>query len=189
MSAEEPLPDRAPFWSDDFDMDLLRVLPEVERWCAKAARPLYVHGGTTKGRLNSPTAWNHDLGFACFFFLNPACPEKPEHFWTDSQIVECTLLEVLRDLWVHGCYAFLGALPFWDSQALKDHFDALMYHGRGWKPLPEKEVRAHLDAVRISILLTIQQPIPTRPPERRDSPSENHSSRGSELQAHRARPD
>jgi hypothetical protein len=49
---------RAAFWSDDFDMDLLRLVPEVPELLGDTgARTLYVRGGTSHGRLNHPAAW------------------------------------------------------------------------------------------------------------------------------------
>jgi len=142
---------RLPFWSDGFDMDLLKVLPEVEEWCGQDSRPLYVHAHATHGRLNSPCAWNAPEGLVSFFSLAPDCPAKPSHFYTSDPIVECTILEVLRDIWVHGCYAVLDGRLLWDSQGVQENFNSLMYHRRGWIAIPEYEVTRHLSRARSEI--------------------------------------
>jgi hypothetical protein len=92
------------FWSDDFDMDLLKIFPDlIAALGATADLTLWTLGHRTFGRLNHPSVWNTHAAFIWF--------EKPnlnrdEHGWfniggcvSDDEEVECTWLELLRDQW------------------------------------------------------------------------------------------
>jgi hypothetical protein len=57
-----------PFWSDDFDMDLPKVIPDAKAALGDVADlELVTHGHTTHGRLNHPSCWNHSLGLVAWF--------------------------------------------------------------------------------------------------------------------------
>lgn len=130
---------RPPFWSDDFDMDLLRVIPEAEAIIAPiAGAPLWTHGhlDLTRGRLNHPTVWNWDGGVFAYFGTRPT-GFKPDVFDTDAPIVECTVLEAFRDAWVHSYLIVVDGRRAWDVDSLV--FERLMYHRRGWRARPRRE--------------------------------------------------
>ena len=131
------MPER--FWSDTFDMDLLKVLPELEKRLADAVDiPLWTYGGTSYGRLNHPSMWNGYHGMEAFFGTDNSGSWKPEGYWSHhDQVVACTWLEVLRDVWVHGCVVHVDGLKLWDSTLHQSKFDALMYDLRGWRKLAD----------------------------------------------------
>lgn len=124
-------------WCDDFDIDLYRVMPELREVLALAEGvKLYTHGHTTDGKLNHPTCWNDYEGSVCFFGFDPRTIGKPESYWTDSPVVECTWPEVVRDLWCHHLVMILCGVKFWDARGLIGAFNAIMYDERGWSDVP-----------------------------------------------------
>jgi hypothetical protein len=140
----------APFWSDDFDMDLLKVLPETHAILGDAAHlVLYTHGHQWEGRLNHPAVWN-DPRFESIAFFG----SRPEGFidsgyYTGSHaLVECTFLEAVRDAWPHHYALFVDRQYVWSTVGLMATFDALMWHRRGWQELPAASVEGHLAHLR-----------------------------------------
>lgn len=155
---------RFPFWSDDFDMDLLKVLPETPQIMGDLAeRTLYTIASNHREgeRLNHPCVWNHDLGIVAWFgsrpggFTPPMCYPSPENHGPGDRVIECTGLEAFRDAWVHS-YAMVVDCEtiVWDTQRLKRTFDALMWHRRGWAtpPLSDDAVQVHLDTLTDSLV-------------------------------------
>jgi len=131
-------------WCDDFDMDLLKVIPGArELLDREAGITLYTHGRLTDGKLNHPAVWNQQRGLTTFFgFADPA---KPEACITRDPIIQCTLAEALRDSWAHHYVLTIERTPVWVSQVHRDIFKTLMWHVRGWHRtnphrLNEKEV-------------------------------------------------
>jgi hypothetical protein len=125
------------FWSDDFDMDLLKLFPELPKMLGETAeRALWTVGHTTHGRLNHPACWNSHGAFA--WTHKPNLKRDP-HGWfnvmgcvSDAEEIECTWLELLRDQWPHG-YGFI-LLP---QQSMfvpppRGEFEKIMYDLRGW---------------------------------------------------------
>jgi len=133
---------RLPFWSDDFDADLLRIFPEVEQEAAGIAGvKLYTHAYSSFGRLNHPTVWNDHHGMIAFFTFTAGGPTLGSYYTRDP-IVECTPLEVLRDVWSHDYIIDLEGRRvctwgWWEVM------QPLMYAVRG-RPLP----RVDLDKAR-----------------------------------------
>lgn len=126
-----PATPRAPFWSDDFDMDLLKVIPNVENILGPSADTiLYTRcNNPYQGRLNHPVCWGVT---SCFGSSNP--PWKP-HGWVcgdNTPIVECTFLEALRDVWSHSIVLCVEGDTIFDGHGLSDDFMRLMYKLRGW---------------------------------------------------------
>jgi hypothetical protein len=140
---------RRPFWSDTFDLDLLKVIPGVEELLGDTADvTLYTHGHIAEMdqpdacRLISPTCWNTTRGFAAFFGFRE--PRKPSAFWTDDPIVECTFLEALRDAWVHTYVLMVEQRTIIVMPRLALHFQRLLSHHRGWtEPLEAQVLEAH----------------------------------------------
>lgn len=133
------------FWSDDFDMDLPKVIPDARDRLGKFAElELVTHGHETYGRLNHPSVWNHPLGSVSFF--GRGSPHKPPEYWTNHPLVKCTLWEAVRDAWVHSNVILFESFPIWSDQ--RKHFDPLMGCIRGWSLLTEREVTKHKDAVK-----------------------------------------
>lgn len=153
---------RHKFWSDDFDMDLLKVLPKTEPLLATVERPLYVHGGESFGRLNHPTVWNSDGGFVSFFSFHPNVPNKPPSYWTSEQIRECTWEEAVRDWWPHQYLLTIDGKSILPGQdQIWPKFQTLMYALRGWdKTVPEKmleAIRVHCESVILEGTLKADQ--------------------------------
>jgi hypothetical protein len=135
-----------PFWSDAFDMDLLKVIPDVEEALFDAAPiELVTHGHTTFDRLNHPAVWNHDRGIVAFFGLAGTEGWKPESYVTHDPLVSCTFLEVVRDAWVHHYIVVVNHVVIVDTQRMQDRFMQLMGHVRGYSPMREDWVEwAHM---------------------------------------------
>lgn len=126
------------FWSDDFDADLLKVVPGVrETLGVDADLPLWTHGGTSHGRLNMPSCWNrYDGEFdARFGTTKDVELWLPSEFRTGHDLVECTWLEALRDAWVHSYWLHVDYLEIWNGPVRRSLLDALMCHVRGWRTL------------------------------------------------------
>ena len=140
-----------PFWSDDFDMDLLKVFPDLpEKLGATKDVLLWTVGHETYGRLNHPAVWNSHMGSLAFFWLEPPVLERREGGWftlpggytDDSPLVECTWLEVLRDGWVHGFAMVLKDRIVWNARDIQQDFDRIMADLRGYHKQDVSEHRA-----------------------------------------------
>lgn len=145
---------RRPFWSDTFDLDLLKVIPGVEELLGETADvPLFTHGHRTDdGLLAHPTCWNTTRGLAAFFGFK--YPAKPSAFYTSDPIVECTFLEALRDAWVHTYVLMVEQRTIFVMPRLQLHFERLLSHHRGWTPRLEPQVlEAHHRTVRDQLTL------------------------------------
>jgi len=148
-----------PFWSDDFDMDLPKVFPDARRLLGDLADVEIVTSGmpcSRTGRLNHPTVWNTYDGCVAFFgFGNPA---RDTAFYVSgyaAQDITCTAWEAFRDCWAHHFVMFIDQRPVWDTHALCDAFDALMWDRRGWgasrltvREARRKAVKSYAAAVR-----------------------------------------
>jgi hypothetical protein len=125
------------FWSDDFDMDLPRVIPETCEICAPiAGLALWTTGHTTHGALNHPSVWNSDGGSVAFFGTRGIC--KPESYWTNSPTVQCTAWEAIRDAWPHSYIMVVDGCAVWDTGRLWRHFETIMWDLRGWRSQPSE---------------------------------------------------
>lgn len=140
------------FWSDDFDMDLPKIIPEArERLGEYADLELVTTSHTTHGRINCPCVWNHSLGMVAFFG-RPGRLYRDPSFVTNRPEVRCTLWEAIRDVWSHDFVLVFEFNPIWNHPEMYNaHFYPLMAHIRKWTELPEKDVREHklcvLDAI------------------------------------------
>jgi hypothetical protein len=133
---------RAAFWSDDFDMDLLRLVPEVPELLGDTgARTLYVRGGTSHGRLNHPAAWldstNTDDGTngtegSHVAFFGHRGPAEPPGYSAGQPVVACTVEEALRDAWAHSLRVVVDDVLVFDGAAFQGPFQDWMYVLRGW---------------------------------------------------------
>ena len=132
----------APFWSDDFDMDLLKLYPTLQDALgATAAETVWTLGHTTRERLNHPTVWNTH---GAFLWLSNPDLDRDARGWvrvlgcvTDAPLVECTWLEWLRDCWAHSFDFWLmpGCQVFKHPKLWR--FERLMWHIRAWAKKPE----------------------------------------------------
>lgn len=148
-----------PFWADDFDLDLLKVVPEVAELLGPLSdRVLWTHGTVSKeGRLAHPSCWNGGPGFIAFFGSAPDRAAPPTCYVTTEPLVECTLLEAVRDAWVHSYAILLDRKRFWGGTPdLQAHFQTLLWHTRAWgnhgDPLAARnQVYASLDLARLAL--------------------------------------
>jgi hypothetical protein len=125
--------DRLPFWSDDFDGDLYRLLPEVEEFVAPAAAiRMWTYSGLTHGRINCPTAWHTARGLTSFFTLVEGRDPRPDrrYYVGTDEPVECTGEEFFRDLLSHGHIAVVDNVVV-DFGRLQASYFALLFHVRG----------------------------------------------------------
>jgi hypothetical protein len=130
------------FWSDDFDMDLLKVFPETTAILGELAdTKLWTVGHESFGRLNHPCVWN---SHGAFIWLKKPNLERDSHGWynvhgcvANEPEIECTWLELLRDQWPHSYNfvlllepRFVGAVRF--PGPPETAFMQIMYDLRGW---------------------------------------------------------
>jgi hypothetical protein len=133
-------------WCDDFDADLLKVVPGAAEALGDTARvEMRCYSRLTGGRINLPSCWHTDAGLAAFFWTDPAL-RPPESYVTDDPEAGCTFLEAVRDEWVHGQVVVVNRQLVWrPREALMMR---LMYDLRGWgTPLTDAvraETRGHV---------------------------------------------
>ena len=154
----------AKFWSDDFDMDLLKLFPDLPKMLGRSADiSLWTVGHTTYERLNSPCCWNQYQGLSAIVW--PYKPDLPrdEHGWfnvnglvANEPEVECTWLELLRDQWPHSYGFVLIPTGKWFPEAPRYEFDQIMWDLRGWRKSPEIEKHR---AVALSWIVAANQQI------------------------------
>jgi hypothetical protein len=150
------MPD-APFWSDDFDMDLPKVIPDARDLLGDLADlELTTEGGSTKGRLNHPCVWNGDRTMLSWFGFG--APYRPSQMITGRQeaLITCTAWEAFRDAWPHGYLIQVMQRPVWDTFPLQYHFDVIMGDLRGWQPRPSGAKRSR-EVVGRSIVQAVKR--------------------------------
>jgi hypothetical protein len=142
-----------PFWSDDFDMDLPKVIPDAKLQLGDLADlELVTYSGTTFRRLNHPACWNHELGSVSFFGRPGRRFIEPFYSHGGREQVRCTLWEAVRDAWSHHLVIVFEFAPVLDTGALTRRFDRLMYRLRGWQDdITDTEIEAHKAAVVAAI--------------------------------------
>lgn len=141
-----------PFWSDDFDMDLLKLWPDLPaRLGPTVAVPVWTVGHASNGRLNHPTVWNTH---GAYLWLEKPSLQRDKDGWfrvqgcvSDAEEVECTWLEWLRDWWPHH-YGFLLEGQFFEA-ANHVHFEAIMADVRGWKQYGNAQTAYAMSLARI----------------------------------------
>lgn len=120
------------FWSDDFDMDLPKILPNLDIILGDAARiRMWTWGHISHGRLNHPALWNSNKEMTGFFGFTPETTGKPDSYYTESGLVECTWREVVRDAWVHHFTVQIDGAGVWKTEQFAHGFLGLMHHLRG----------------------------------------------------------
>lgn len=150
--------DRTGMWCDNFDMDLLKVFPGVDRWFTRAPIVMWTLCRPTNGKINCPAAWWGAAGGHClgsFVFVQHWSPtyRRDESGWvniggytTDDQWVMCTPLELVRDLWVHNNRTVLAhqhsekVLGILKADLLARDFQAIMGAVRGYGNREPSEV-------------------------------------------------
>lgn len=145
-----------PFWSDDFDLDLPKLVPGARGLLGDIADlSLVTHGHPDRrhGNLNHPCVWNEWVGdtasvVAFFGFRNSA---KPVPNWTDAPPIRCTAWEAFRDCWPHNFVLMVEMKPVWDRPALSREFFDLAGAARGGRSGPE--IEAARETVGGSIVL------------------------------------
>lgn len=142
-----------PFWSDAFDMDFPKIFPEARALLGELADvEMSTTGHTTFGRLNHPAVWNGDHTMLAFFtFYRPRRPtgaERPAGYVTGGadHFVRCTAWEMFRDAWAHSYCIHVARIPVWDTFALSQEFETIMWHMRGWGRTTIENSRARKSA-------------------------------------------
>lgn len=144
----------APLWCADFDSDLLRVVPGVvEALGDVVSRRLWTRCRPSNGKINHPAAWNTQDGLTAFFTTHEDRDPVPSAGYVTSgadEITECTLLDAIRDEWVHDCAIVVDGHLIWQPRQ-HDQL-ALMYDLRGWTVLSDDE----REQVRENVLLSVR---------------------------------
>jgi hypothetical protein len=133
------------FWSDDFDLDLLKLWPNLPaRLGPTAGIRVWTVGSTSYGRLNHPTVWNTH---GAFLWLEKPNLQRDADGWfrmqgcvSNSEEIECTWLEWLRSWWPHH-HGFLLEGNFFEASDDR-YFESIMARVRGWRHQPEETQRA-----------------------------------------------
>lgn len=130
---------RLPFWSDELDIDLLKILPETEAVLGRAAEAiLYTRGSTSRGRLHHPVVWNAAHGSVAYFGTVRDRYPEPSGYVSTQEIVEATLLEALRSAWFQRWTMVLGGRQVWTPFA--DFWAIIGYkRSEGWHCSPAAE--------------------------------------------------
>lgn len=138
---------RLPFWSDDFDVDLLKVIPDLSELLGEHRETtLFTHGHATFGRLNHPACWNTHAGLAAFFGFTDAA--KPAAYHCDHPLVACTFEEAVRDCWVHDFVMIVENRMVLDGKRFWNDFQPIMWHLRSRRPLSDVDLNRHIRNVR-----------------------------------------
>lgn len=128
--------DTTGLWCENFDADLLAVVPgAVEALGDAAGVELWTYSHVTNGRINHPAAWNTDHGLAAFFSTRDRSP-TPARYVTRDPLVECTFLEAVRDEWIHSCTIVVNGRVVWRPPIRA--FEQLMFDVRDWKTLADE---------------------------------------------------
>ncbi len=132
----------APFWPDDFNMDLPKVFPDARRLLGDLADVELVPVGhpDKNGRLNHPCVWNSDEGSIAFFGFGNSCRNESFYVAPGAQDIKCTAWEAFRDAWAHNFLMIVDAQRVWNAGDLWPYFETIMYEKRGW-PLGDKSPR------------------------------------------------
>ncbi len=142
----------APFWSDDFDMDLPKIIPEARDIVGDLSDlELWTIGNPDRrlGNLNHPCVWNGDATMLAYFGIRS--PYVPGGMVAPgSQPIRCTVWQAFRDAWPHSYLMHVERRPIWDTFALRKEFDDIMFDLRGWDRRPEKAKRGR-DNTRASL--------------------------------------
>lgn len=146
------------FWADVFDMDLPRVLPDLDKLLGDTADVrLWTYGGTSHGRINHPSMWNSEYGMTAYFGLDDSGDWKPVGYITGGDMVECTWREVVRDVWVHQCLVLVNLHPVLNTTRLEREFWGLMDHRRGIRVQPSLQVLDMVKAVATEVWAASQR--------------------------------
>jgi len=136
-------------WCDDFDADLLAVVPGAAQALGETAGiRLETFSPLTGGKINGPSAWHTHQGLLAFFWTDPAF-RPPVGYVTDDPAAECTFLEAVRDEWVHSSVVSVNDRIVWRPPVRL--MERLMYDLRGWTVLTGREREATQEHVRRSL--------------------------------------
>lgn len=150
-------------WCDKFDMDIKKAVPDFAQALGETKDwTLYTVGGVTDGKLNHPATWNQYIGSIAFFAFDNIASAIPQGYYCgDSQPVQCTFEEAIRDCWPHNYVIILRYFTvegwqsglIWDSfcPEIRNVFDTLMAHNRGWKEVHEQVVKGLQADVYLSL--------------------------------------
>lgn len=122
----------APFWSDNFDMDLPKIFSGAREILGDLADVQMWTGGRpdANGRLNLPACWNMDNGLTAFFGFHNTGRDESYFYCRDR--VRCTAWEAFRDCWAHQFVMVVERRVIWDGSKLWSPFETIMWNMRGW---------------------------------------------------------
>lgn len=138
-------------WCDDFDADLLVVVPgAVEAIGDTADVRLRTYSHATNGKINCPSAWWTDHGLTAFFATDGYGGPAPAGYWTDKPVVDCSFVEAVRDEWIHDAVIVINGRFVWKPPA-RLMYD-LMADLRGWHLLTDTQRDSICEHVRASLV-------------------------------------
>lgn len=156
------------FWADGFDMDLLTLQPNLREIVGPVAdTPLWTLGSLDRhGRFSHPCCWNTARGMAAFFWDQVPAIERDTNGWcsihgftTSSPLCSLSLLDAIRDCWLHTYAGFLLLPTGFDPVSQRPpfrlfvemahyrwvaHFAPMMAHVRVHRRMSEFEFRSML---------------------------------------------
>lgn len=126
-------------YSESFDFDLLKLVPQAE----EILRPIAEIELVTVGYLSDAhefagaSVWNGDRGFIAVFGFadSPSFQWKPEAYEPGYPLVYCTALEMFCDAWAKGYTAYVNRAKIWSGYKYSGALQRLMYQARGYAPL------------------------------------------------------
>jgi hypothetical protein len=148
---------RLPLWSDDFDMDLLKLFPEMRAVpiVAEADKLLvYTYGSQSRDKkvFSHPSTWN---GVGSLYFTEP--PEflrddksgfvcLPNGYVTNDALCCISAFDAIRDTWCHDLNLMLNWEPWIPEPDYHNVFSSIMSHVRNWSH--EKNIHQLMNQAR-----------------------------------------
>lgn len=135
-------------WSDDFDMDLMKLFPKLREQREVAAAdylPVWAYASTGWKDVEvfaHPCTWN---GIGAPYFSQRPCDARDNHGWltmrggltTNSELCCISAFDAVRDCWSHNLRMLIDWELWTETPCYNGVFYPIMSHIRGWSNEPE----------------------------------------------------
>ena len=137
------------FWSDDFDMDLLNILPALkDKEVIKKAMTTYLYTYANDGEhLSHPSVWS---SCGALFFSEPPRYQRDKYGWvsidgcvTNGKIYQVSIFNTIRDQWAHNYPSFIDMKPWSPGISYNRVFYPIMAHLREWQKVEHVQQLLH----------------------------------------------